>query len=217
MEIIKVESARIGNESVNSVNVRDLYIELGVKKDFSSWFKKQIDRLSMIEGQDYLTLKGEKRIDYLITLDVAKNICLMSNTDKGQEVRDYFIKVERQYRQQLAKQANLQLDIQMQRLDALTDAAKGMHKAMGIIDDRLTSLEQNKRLEAWQERKLQDEKNSAVYRIAGDNKHLANKLHQRIWSLFKKRYYLPRYSELPSGKFDDAINYLRSLTIADCL
>ena len=40
-------------------------------------------------------------------------------------------------------------------------------------------------------------------------------LHRKVWSLFKKRFHLPRYNELPSIKFDDGLDFIRNLTIAD--
>ena len=83
------------------------------------------------------------------------------------------------------------------------------------VDKRLTVLEQTKKLEYWQERALQDAKNSKVYNIAHDDKKLATVLHIKIWSLFKKQFHLPRYNELPAIKYQDGLSYLQNLTLAD--
>jgi phage anti-repressor protein len=104
-EIIKQQ---INNETVNSVSARNLHNELGVKKDFSSWIKAQFKRGFFEENIDYVvfTQKGENlkggrpSIDYIVTLDTAKEIAMMSGTQKGKEVRNYFIEVEKRFREQ---------------------------------------------------------------------------------------------------------------------
>jgi len=98
---------------------------------------------------------------------------------------------------------------------ALNNAQQATMKVVQEHEDRIVELEKNRRLEAWQERKLQDIKNRKVYELAKEDKDFANKLHRIIWSLFKKRYSLPRYNELPAAKFSDGANYLNNLTIAD--
>jgi len=100
-QLIQIEQNIIGAEKVNSVNARDLHVALHVKKDFSDWFKSQISNLGLEENVNYLTvhLKGEGgkfgKIEYIITQDTAKHISMASRTEKGKEVRDYFIEMEK--------------------------------------------------------------------------------------------------------------------------
>ena len=110
MELIVIKTAQIGNEEINTVNARELHAFLGIGKDFSSWMKDQIKRARLVEGRDYLlTQKGEQLpsgmkylSQYHLTIESAKHIGMMSGSDKGFEVRDYFIECERQ-----AKQSNV--------------------------------------------------------------------------------------------------------------
>lgn len=110
-KLIPVFESTINEESVQTVNARELHTFLEVKKDFSDWIKAQIERARLVENRDYLRLpqKGEvinqrvtttvgSRIDYYLTLNSATHVSLMSNTDKGYEVREYFISVEREFR-----------------------------------------------------------------------------------------------------------------------
>ena len=109
--IIQINKSVIGQESVNSVNARDLWKQLGVGKDFSSWIKQQIERLKLVENKHYIvyTVKGENptggrpQRDYIVDIDTAKMIAMMENNTKGDEVRKYFIEVE--------KKANKPMDI----------------------------------------------------------------------------------------------------------
>lgn len=98
-------------EAVNSVNARDLHQYLEIKQEFANWMKYQIERGFFEEGKDYILLDknvmqkqekeenrgGHNAKEYLLTIETAKSIAMMSQTPKGKEVRDYFIEVEKQY------------------------------------------------------------------------------------------------------------------------
>ncbi len=127
-EIVKILPQKIGEESSQTISARDLYKFLGVKKDFSDWIKVQINRKSFKEDRDFIVvwhdpLKGVVNIlteiellqqfnnlqqairhgyksEYFLTLETAKHIAVISNTDKGEEVREYFLKVEKEYIEQ---------------------------------------------------------------------------------------------------------------------
>ena len=118
-ELIKIESKEIDNESVQTVSARELHQFLGVGKVFAAWIKNRLDTLGSVENQDYIVLSGESllsqigkqtdegnksrgghnRLEYFITLDTAKHLAMMEKTDKGKEVRDYFIECEKQLKQ----------------------------------------------------------------------------------------------------------------------
>jgi anti-repressor protein len=111
--LIPVFESTINDEVVQTVNARELHSALEVKKDFSNWMKAQIERARLVENRDYVKLaqKGEvinqqltttvgSRIDYHLTLRAATHVALMSNTDKGCDIRDYFINVEEAYRKE---------------------------------------------------------------------------------------------------------------------
>jgi anti-repressor protein len=101
------------------VSARDLYEFLEVRKDFSTWIKKLIDKYCFIENVDYACLyydkKGDKielpkngelmgvgvqgvyRIEYALKIDTAKEISMVQNNEKGRQARQYFIEVEKMY------------------------------------------------------------------------------------------------------------------------
>lgn len=102
-ELISVVGRIIGAEQVQAVNARDLYTFLGIGRDFSTWVKVQIERARLQQGRDFevFTQKGENlsggrpATEYCLTLDAGKHIAMMSGTDKGFEVREYFMQCER--------------------------------------------------------------------------------------------------------------------------
>ena len=105
-EIIKTSVSMIGGENQQTVNARDLWKFLESKQDFSTWIKRRIEKYEFIEGLDYLLHKfveqlpsGAKHcIEYLITLDMAKELAMVENNKRGRQARQYFIEVEKQFR-----------------------------------------------------------------------------------------------------------------------
>ena len=89
------------------VSARDLYKGLEITKRFSAWWEQSSKMLA--EGYDYegvliSTPYNKANInnvqtlqDYALTLDAAKHIAMQSRTEKGKEVRQYFIKVEKMW------------------------------------------------------------------------------------------------------------------------
>lgn len=119
-ELVKIENKEINNEVIQTVNARDLHNFLESKRQFSDWIKTKLERLRAVENKDYLTISqnceiangGFKQIlEYFITLDLAKHIAMMENTDRGFEVRDYFIECEKQQAQALKALSNVTLDL----------------------------------------------------------------------------------------------------------
>ena len=99
--IIRID---VNEKLEQTVSARELHERLGISKDFTSWFKQQAERLNLYEGQDYalLTFPGEQtgrgghnRIDYIVSLDIAKHLCMISGGEMAGEIRDYFIRVEK--------------------------------------------------------------------------------------------------------------------------
>ena len=99
-ELIEVET----KEDVQVVSARDLHEVLGVKTRFSLWVKQNfkhfrdgIDFTSVVtttEVQNNGGVQARDLQDYVLTIETAKHIAMMSGTDKGYKIRDYFIKVE---------------------------------------------------------------------------------------------------------------------------
>lgn len=102
-EIVPISSSNIGGEEINTVDARKLHEALGVAKDFTDWVKAQIERARLAVNRDYVFFpqkgensgRGRSSTEYHLTIDAAKHIAMMSGTEKGFKVRDYFIECER--------------------------------------------------------------------------------------------------------------------------
>ena len=85
------------------VSAKELYKKLGLaSSQWRRWYKKNIvDDEYFTEGADYITFdmmsRGNETKDFLLKLDMAKELCMLARTDKGKEIREYFIQVERDW------------------------------------------------------------------------------------------------------------------------
>lgn len=89
-----------------TVSARDLHERLNIKTAFKDWFPRMAS-YGFIEGEDYNMLKNErvqlegnrevKREvnDYNISIDMAKQICMIQRTPEGKQVRQYLLDLEK--------------------------------------------------------------------------------------------------------------------------
>lgn len=124
-ELIKIKT----ENDQQLVSARDLHKALEVKKRFSAWkeqnfkdFEEGIDFTGVPKGTPVKGGNGNVQYldDYYVTVDMAKELCMMSKTPKGKEIRQYFIKVEKAWNDpqmiiqrgyDLLKNENLQLKL----------------------------------------------------------------------------------------------------------
>jgi phage anti-repressor protein len=90
------------------VDARELHAALGVGREFPTWIKGRIEECGFLEGFDYHPAKsggfsagsggkssrGRPRDVYLLTLDMAKELCMLEKNEMGRKIRTYFIKAE---------------------------------------------------------------------------------------------------------------------------
>ena len=86
------------------VSARDLYKGLEIKTRFSLWVSQNFKEFE--KGSDFqpvvITTPRENRgsidlQDYALTIDMAKQLCLLSRTKKGKEYREYLIEIEKKW------------------------------------------------------------------------------------------------------------------------
>ena len=115
-ELIPLQPQTINGNAVETVSARELHEFLESKQDFSTWIKNRIEKYEFVENQDYFMLHkkmenpapqkngAEKsmtydnwqgRIEYHITLDMAKELSMVERNEKGKQARKYFIECEK--------------------------------------------------------------------------------------------------------------------------
>ena len=100
-ELIKVH---YDNADRPTVSGRELYDALEVKTAYKDWFPRMCE-YGFSEGKDYCSFlsdrsdgkAGKPRTDRQITIPMAKELCMLQRTEKGKQMRQYFIAVEEQW------------------------------------------------------------------------------------------------------------------------
>lgn len=108
-----------------TVLASDLHDFLEVQTAFKDWFPRMCE-YGFTDGQDYCSflsvrsdgLPGRQKRDAQLTIDMAKEICMIQRNERGKQARRYFLEVERQWNSP----------------DAI------MHRALTIANDRVKHL-----------------------------------------------------------------------------
>ena len=116
---IKVIQKDFNGEKKRFVNARELHRWLGVGKFFANWIKDRIEKYDFVEDLDYfITIakfgnglnaqKTGKIVDaktgkvvakeYVLSVDMAKELAMVENSEIGKKVRKYFIRVESDFK-----------------------------------------------------------------------------------------------------------------------
>lgn len=96
------------DENDSKVNARDLHKQLNSGRQFTDWIENRIKSYQLINDVDYFTISRKYEIDgfteskdildYILTLDCAKQLAMVERTDIGALVRRYFIIVEKAFK-----------------------------------------------------------------------------------------------------------------------
>ncbi|MEA1886328.1 MAG: antA/AntB antirepressor family protein [Bacteroidota bacterium] len=88
------------------MDARELHYFLESNRWFADWIKQKIELYGFVENQDFVTfdkivkrknnVRGANvRKEYGLTIDMAKELCMIENNDKGRQARRYFMKWKR--------------------------------------------------------------------------------------------------------------------------
>ncbi|MDU1488396.1 phage antirepressor KilAC domain-containing protein [Ligilactobacillus animalis] len=158
------------------VSARDLYHGLELKIRFSLWVSKNFKEFE--DGEDFTSVSRDTEVqnnggiqvrelqDYALTIDMAKQLCMMSHTELGRKYRKYFIELERKWNdpQEVVKRGyailqneNTQLKLENEQMKpkALFADAVSVSKTTILVSELAKILRQNgvnigaNRLFAW--------------------------------------------------------------------
>ena len=165
-ELIPLQPQTINGNAVETVSARELHAFVESKQEFANWIKNRIEKYGFIENHDFLiTLSktpngGRPAIEYYITLDMAKEVAMIENNEKGRDVRQYFIECSNKADKILQVMSHLEyqpktpylfLDGNEYKTDSLTLSKitnKHHFHIIRDIEEEILTLEENPNLDA---------------------------------------------------------------------
>lgn len=85
-----------------TVSARELHEFLGIETRYNDWFRRMCE-YGFSEGQDFYSFLsktsdgGRPAQDAQLTIDMAKEICMLQRNEKGKQARQYFIQLEKDW------------------------------------------------------------------------------------------------------------------------
>lgn len=139
MELIKITEHK-GNSAVSA---RELHQFLESKQQFADWIQNRIKDYGFIQGQDFEVFQnfmknpngGRPTTEYIISIDMAKELSMVERTEKGKQARMYFIECEKRLRE--SPKSVILLPIKEQRTNLLVELTELIktHLYRGDIQD----------------------------------------------------------------------------------
>ena len=132
------------------VSGRQLHEALGVNSNYTTWFDRMTE-YGFTENEDYVLLSnfgnqtgrgGHNKVDHVIKLDMAKEIAMIQRSDRGKQVRQYFIQVEKDYNspEKIMARALLMADKKVHHLEAQIEADKSKVLFANAVEASATSI-----------------------------------------------------------------------------
>ena len=107
-----------------TVSARDLHEALEIKTAFKDWFPRMTE-YGFEAGKDFSSemsksTGGRPAVDYQISIDMAKQICMIQRNEKGRQYRKYFLDLEKAWntQEQIFARALKMADQQIEKLKA---------------------------------------------------------------------------------------------------
>ena len=84
-----------------TVSGRELHEFLEVKTAYKDWFPRMVE-YGFTNGVDFCSILSESTggrpaTDHQLTIDMAKELCMIQRTEKGKQARQYFLQLERDW------------------------------------------------------------------------------------------------------------------------
>ena len=142
-ELIKVNYTESEQPTVSG---RELHEALGVETPYTIWFPR-MSEYGFIENEDYVTFlldrsdgkAGKPRTDHAITIDMAKEICMIQRSEKGKQFRQYFIEVEKRWNTPEAVMARA-LQFANKQLDKIKEVNKQLETTVAVQTQQISEL-----------------------------------------------------------------------------
>lgn len=215
-ELVPVQKQKDGSVVVSG---RDLHDFLDVKTKYADWFKRMseygfdenVDFVVFLKNEkDDTAFGGSRKItDHAMTLDMAKEISMIQRTERGKQARQYFIQVEKMYKQnQLPQTPEEKLALTMQVTNRLNDR-------MSRVEDDIDELKNKSEIDSAQRYQLKAARNRKAVEVCGGKdsnfyktKNAPRKVFRELEHDLKDTFVISRYEDLKKEDFERAMTFI---------
>lgn len=222
-ELVPVYETSTGEKVVYG---SELHTVLEVKSRYREWIDRRLGDIDAVENEDFQAAEisapsGQSRKEYIIKLDVAKEMAMLERNEKGKQVRRYFIQVEKKYKEQATRPLSAldQLRLQSQAIMEVDEKVDAVNKdlqdfkmdmpILGIEIDKITAAVHKRGVNAL------GGKESNAY----DDRSLRGKVYSDIYRELKRQFGVTTYKAIKRSQCDLAISvideYELPLVLAD--
>ncbi len=194
------------------VSARELYDFLGYdKSQWSRWSNKNIVNEDYFYQSFDTMSNGNLTTDYIITIDVAKELSMMARTEKGKEARQYFINCEKKLKEIIQKPLSVEEMIVLQ-AQSMIDVKNDIQRLENKFDTVVT-------LESGKQRKIQIEIASRVYKLLPepqsdlDNKtvkEITRRIFSNIHRDIKRKFGVASYKDIKVVEYEKALSFIEN-------
>lgn len=216
MELIKITTSENGEQLVSG---RELHEFLEVQTKYTDWFKRMVD-YGFTENVDFsVFLKNEndetafggtrKITDHAMTLDMAKEISMIQRSEKGKQARQYFIQVEKEYKEIQKKLPNTREAIQQ----LLLQGVEEVNQRVDDMEKRITNVEENAKLDTGDYNVITTRVKKRVYEVAraygwANNKEAISALFKDINSGIKRIAHVEARTQLQVKHYEQVMDFI---------
>ena len=197
-------------EGKQLVSARELHEFLESGQDFTTWIKNRIEKYGFVENEDFTLHKfmvGKAwKHDYALTIEMAKELSMVENNEKGSQARKYFIQCEKELKENV--QAPKQLSA-MDQIKLQNQALIEINEKVDNIDERTKKLEDNMTIDYGQQLDINNLAKKKVVAILGGKdtpayKELNKKAFSQIWKDYKRMMQVNSYKNTAVKDIDIA-------------
>ena len=210
----------LGIDEEGMTTVKRLFDFLGMSRNnYSRWYKTNIaDNQFAEEGIDYFPFLtneecgGQASYDCKITANFAKKLSMQSKTAKGEQARQYFLKVEEKMKEAAHRIAPM---TPLEQLQLQANAILQVNEKVDSLDKKLDRLEADLPILGVEIEKITNAVNKmAVACLGGKNSNayqdrsLRGKVYSDVYSELKRQFGVSTYKAIKRNQCDDAVGVI---------
>lgn len=213
-ELFNLKENRDGTVAVSG---RELHEGLEIQTPYKQWIDRMIDYGFEI-NTDYIimsekvhtqkSVRAYEQENHIMTLDMGKEIAMLQRSDAGKNIRRYFIKIEKSYRQQKPLSTADQIKL-------IAQGNSELNERIDTVEDEITDIRENTKLDAGEYGAIAKAVSNKVAQIRysmeidKDNKKANKELFQDINTEIKRVAGVSTRSQLKQKDFENVMELIR--------